>query len=127
MFGLFKKPDIRKTTNQCLEVWNMLSERDKKSSAQNILRITEHLKDTCNNGSSALMEIGSIKQSVISKFGLRDHVHPGYMQVQILSDFIFSKSQNMADLLHSKMALDEILTPLTNNEKEIVITNLDRF
>lgn len=37
MFGLFKKPDTRQTTRECLEVWGILSERDKASSAKNIM------------------------------------------------------------------------------------------
>lgn len=127
MFGLFKKPDSKKTTTECLEVWNMLSERDKASSAKNILVISNAVAQRSASASDALLNLGGIKQDVIRQFGLRDHVHPGYMQVQILSDFIFSKKLDSATHAYAKQALEKILTPLTATEKSEVFRNLEKF
>ena len=91
MFGLFKKPDVKKSIYECLEVWDMLTERDKLSSAQNILKYARGLSQQCRSSSDAVTTLGQLKQGVIKQYALRDHVHPAYMQLQILSDSIFAK------------------------------------
>jgi hypothetical protein len=76
MFGLFKKPNTKKTTEECLEVWKILSERDKTSSAKNIMVYAAGLAEQSQTTSAALSDLGNLKQSIIRQFGLRDHVHP---------------------------------------------------
>jgi hypothetical protein len=127
MFGLFKKPDSKKTTTECLQVWDMLSERDRASCAKNMLIISNTLAKTSTSTSAALLELGGIKQGVIRQFGLRDHVHPAYMQVQILSDYIFSKSVDNGTHAFARQALEKMLAPLNTTEKAEAFKNLEKF
>jgi hypothetical protein len=127
MFGLFKKPDSKKTVNQCLEVWDILTERDRASSAQNILKLADYLNQQCKSGSDALIAIGALKQDVIRKYGLRDHIHPAYMQVQIISDYIYSSGQNIADHTQARFALEKITGSLTIDQKRELMTKLGKF
>jgi hypothetical protein len=127
MFGLFKKPDAKKSIYECLEVWDMLTDRDKLSSAQNILKYARELKQNCVSRSDALMTIGQLKQGVIKQYGLSDHVHPAYMQLQILSDYIFSKSQDLPVQLHGRMALEKLTSPLSKTEQSELIQQLDKL
>ena len=127
MFGLFKKPDSKKSTNECLEVWNMLTDRDKQASAQNILKYASGLSQQCATASEALSTIGQLKQNVIQQFGLRDHVHPAYMQLQILSDFIFSSQQSLPDHVHARFALEKLTASLNQNEKSDLFNRLEKF
>ncbi|MFY9184149.1 MAG: hypothetical protein WBJ45_09455 [Limnohabitans sp.] len=127
MFGLFKKPDSKKTTNECLEVWDMLTDRDKQSSAQNILKYAIGLSQQCTTGSEALLAIGQLKQNVIHQFGLRDHVHPAYMQLQILSDYIFSHQQGLPEHAYARFALEKITATLNQNEKSDLFNKLAKF
>jgi len=127
MFGFFKKPDSKKTTNECLEVWDMLTDRDKQSSAQNILKYAIGLSQQCTTASEALSTIGQLKQNVIRQFGLRDHVHPSYMQLQILSDFIFSRQQSLPDHTYARFALEKIIASLNQAEKSTLFNKLEKF
>jgi len=127
MFGLFKKPDSKKTTNECLDVWATLTDRDKHSSAQNILKYARGLSNLCSTESEALLAIGQLKQGVIKQFGLSDHVHPAHMQLQILSDFIFSKKQGLSEHVHARFGLERLTEPLTSQEKIELFQLLDKF
>ncbi len=127
MFGLFKKPDSKKSINECLEVWDMLTDRDKQSSAQNILKYAGGLSLQCTTTSEALLTIGQLKQNVIQQFGLRDHVHPAYMQLQILSDFIFSRQQSLPDHAYARFALEKLTASLNQNEKSDLFNKLEKF
>lgn len=127
MFGLFKKPDAKKSIYECLEVWDLLTDRDKLSSAQNILKYARGLKQHCTSGSDALLAIGQLKQGVIKQYSLRDHVHPAHMQLQILSDYIFSKTQDLPVQLHGRMALEKLTSPLSKTEQAELIQLLDSF
>ena len=127
MFGLFKKPDAKKSIYECLEVWDMFTDRDKLSSAQNILKYARGLKQNCASRSDALLAIGQLKQGVIKQYGLRDHVHPAYMQLQILSDYIFSKTQDLPVQLHGRMALEKLTSPLSKTEQTELIQLLDKL
>jgi hypothetical protein len=127
MFGFFKKPDSKKTVNECLEVWDILTEKDRLSSAQNILKIADYLNQQCKSGSDALLTIGALKQEVIGKYVLRDHIHPAYMQVQILSDYIYSRGQSIADHTYARFALEKITDNLTIDQKRELISKLGKF
>jgi hypothetical protein len=127
MFGLFKKPDAKKSIYECLEVWDMLTDRDKLSSAQNILKYARGLSKQCRSSSEAITTIGQLKQGVINQYALRDHVHPAYMQLQILSDYIFSKSQDLPVQVHGRMALEKLTSPLNKAEQSELIQLLDKF
>jgi hypothetical protein len=127
MFGLFPKPDSKKTTYECLEVWGMLTDRDKKSSAQNILKIVKGLSENCSTGSEAIIKIGQFKQVVIKQFDLRNHIHPSYMQLQIINDYIFSKQQNQTDHAYTRFALDQMTVSLSQNEQNELIKLLGKF
>ncbi len=127
MFGLFKKPDSKKTTNECLEVWDMLTERDRQSSAQNILIYARGLAKNCRSGTDALLALGQLKQSVMKQFGLRDHVHPAYMQIQILSDYIFSSTQGLPEHVYARMGLEKITDSLSATEKRELAQILEKF
>jgi hypothetical protein len=127
MFGLFKKPDSNKTTSQCLDVWEMLTDRDKHSCSQNILKCAKGLSEQCATPSDALLAIGQWKQVVIKQFGLRDHVHPAHMQLQILSDFIFSKQQGVSEHAYAKSGLEKLTEPLNHQEKIELFQLLDKF
>lgn len=127
MFGFFKKPDSKKTTNECLEVWDMLTDRDKQSSAQNILKYANGLSQQCATASEALSVIGQLKTNVIRQFGLSDHVHPAYMQLQILSDYIFSRQQSLPDHLYARFALEKLTGSLDQNEKSDLFNKLEKF
>ena len=127
MFGLFKKPDSKKTTNECLEVWDMLTDRDKLSSAQNILKYARGLSQHCGSGSDALLTLGQLKQGVIEQFRLRDHVHPAHMQLQILSDYIFSSKQSLPDHAYARFGLEKLTGSLTPHEKKELFQILDKF
>jgi hypothetical protein len=127
MFGLFKKPDSKKTVNQCLEVWDFLTERDRASSAKNILKIADYLNQQCNTSSDALLAIGALKQDVIRQYGLNDHIHPAFMQVQILSDYIYSRGQSIVDHTYARFALEKITNSLTIDQKREMINKLEKF
>jgi hypothetical protein len=127
MFGLFKKPDSKKSTNECLEVWGMLTDRDKQSSAQNILKYARGLSQKCSTPSEAITTIGQLKQGVIKQYGLRDHIHPAHMQLQILSDYIFSRQQSLPDHVYARFALDKLTATLDRNEQAELIQLLDKF
>lgn len=127
MFGLFKKPDTKKTTEECLEVWKILSERDKASSAKNIMVYAAGLAEQSQTTSAALSDLGNLKQSIIRQFGLRDHVHPAYMQVQILSDYIYSKTLEGDAHARAKAALDQMIESLGDSEKKEIYKNLGKF
>jgi len=127
MFGLFKKPDTKKTTEECLEVWKILSERDKASSAKNIMVYAAGLAEQSQTTSAALSDLGNLKQSIIRQFGLRDHVHPAYMQVQILSDYIYSKTSEGDAHARAKAALDQMIESLGDSEKKEIYKNLGKF
>jgi hypothetical protein len=73
------------------------------------------------------MTIGQLKQGVIKQYGLSDHVHPAYMQLQILSDYIFSKSQDLPVQLHGRMALEKLTSPLSKTEQSELIQQLDKL
>ena len=127
MFGLFKKPNTKKTTEECLEVWKILSERDKTSSAKNIMVYAAGLAEQSQTTSAALSDLGNLKQSIIRQFGLRDHVHPAYMQVQILSDSIYSKTLEGDAHARAKAALDQMIESLGDSEKKEIYKNLGKF
>lgn len=105
----------------------MLTDRDKVSSAQNILKYGRGLSQQCHSSSEAITTIGQLKQGVIKQFALRDHVHPAYMQLQILSDYIFSKTQDLPVQLHARMALEKLTSPLNKTEQTELIQLLDKF
>jgi hypothetical protein len=127
MFGLFKKPDTRQTTEECLQVWGILSERDKASSAKNIMVYAAGLSEQSQTTSAALSDLGALKQDIIRQFGLRDHVDPAYMQVQILSDYIYSKSLEGDAHARAKAALDQMISSLGDSEKKEIYKNLNKF
>jgi hypothetical protein len=127
MFGFFKKPDVQKTIYECLEVWDMLTDKDKLSSAQNIAKYAKGLSQKCHSPSEAITTIGQLKQGVIQQFGLRDHVHPAHMQLQILSDYIFSKTQDLPTQVKARMALERLTSPLNKTEQAELIQLLDKF
>lgn len=127
MFSFFKKPDAKKSIYECLEVWDMLTDRDKLSSAQNILKYAKGLNQQCSSASAAITTIGQFKQGVIKQFGLKDHVHPAYMQLQILSDYIFSKTQDLPTQVKARMALEQLTSPLSKTEQAELIQLLDKF
>lgn len=127
MFGLFKKPDAKKSIYECLEVWDMLTDRDKLSSAQNIFKYARELAQQCRSSSDAITTLGQLKQGVIKQYALRDHVHPAYMQLQILSDYIFSKTQDLPVQLHGRMALEKLTSSLSKTEQAELIQLLDKF
>lgn len=115
------------TTRECLEVWGILSERDKASSAKNIMAYAEGLAEQSQNTSAALSDLGALKQDVIRQFGLRDHVHPAYMQIQILSDYIYSKTLDGDAHARAKAALDQMIMSLDDSEKKEIYKNLNKF
>lgn len=127
MFGFFKKPDVQKTIYECLEVWDMLTDKDKLSSAQNIAKYARGLSQQCRSSSEAITTLGQLKQGVIRQYALRDHVHPAHMQLQILSDYIFSKTQDLPTQLRARMALEKLTSPLNKTEQTEIIQLLDKF
>jgi hypothetical protein len=127
MFGFFKKPDVQKTMYECLEVWDMLTDKDKFSSAQNILKYAKGLSQQCRSSSDAITTLGQLKQGVIKQYSLRDHVHPAYMQLQILSDYIFSKTQDLPTQVKARMALEKLTSPLSKTEQAEIIQLLDKL
>ena len=65
IFGLFKKPDVKKTNSECFEVRKILSDRDEQSSALKILKYAKGLSQQCSSSTAALATIGQFKQGVI--------------------------------------------------------------
>jgi hypothetical protein len=49
------------------------------------------------------------------------------MQLQILSDYIFSRGQNIADHTYARFALEKITDSLTADQKRQLINKLDKF
>ena len=127
MLGLFKKPDATKTTDECVAVWSLLTEKDKFSVANNILKYAQGLSSHCTDASDALLTLGHLKQGVIKKFELRDHAHPAYISLQILSDFIFSKKQGADGHEHTRRALVKISDPLGKTEQTNLFILLGKF
>lgn len=105
----------------------MLTDRDKHSSAQNILKYARGLSQHCVSGSEALLSLGQLKQGVIKQFGLRDHVHPAHMQLQILSDYIFSSKQSLPDHVYARFGLEKLTESLSQEEKKELIQIMDKF
>ena len=105
----------------------MLTERDKQSCAQNILKYARGLAQHCKSPSDALLTIGKLKQGVIKQFGLRDHAHPAHMQLQILSDYIFSRQQSIPDHTYARFALEKLTNPLTAQERTELFELLENF
>ncbi len=127
MFGLFKKPDSSKTTQQCLEVWEMLTPRDQKTSAQNIHAISRLISRDCTSPTEAILMLGKFKQEVIQKYALSNHVHPAYMQVQILSDFIFSAKQNAQSHEFAHKVLNRMIASLDKTEQADIFRSFSKF
>lgn len=127
MFGLFKKPNATETTNQCIDVWNVLTERDKSASAKYILIYAKYLADNCDTGTEAIFALARLKQEHIKNYSLRDHFHPAFMQVQILNDYIFTHKNDKSQHSRTARALALFTSPLGSEDKEDLSQYLERL
>ena len=127
MFGLFKKPDSKKSVDECLEVWALISDKDKATSVNNIYKYTMYLYENCSDPHGALLKIGELKQGVIGQYQLKDHRHPAFMQLQILSDYIFSKKQGGSSHIYAENAFAKITSSLESEKKIEMSKMLKKF
>ncbi len=127
MFRSLKKPDASETTKQCLEVFYVLTDHDRLSSSKNILIYAKYLSDNCNTGAEALLKLAKLKQKAIQEHNLRDHNHPAFMQVQILSDYIYTHKQDQAQHLNTAYALRLITSSLNGYDQAALEKYLARL
>jgi hypothetical protein len=127
MFGLFKKPDATKSATDCHAAWVMLSDRDKKTVAENIEKFVEALSTETSNSAGALSWIAEYKQAVIRQYQINDIRHPAFIQLQIISDYIFSRGQGFD--VHAKCVLifEDFISPLPEASREKILRSLNQL
>lgn len=133
MLGFFKKKvanmmDSKRTTDECLDLWARLSERDRTTCAQNILRISRAMRDHHQTSTDATQMLGEYKQDIIRKNNLKNHMHPSFMEVQILMDLLYTDKRPETEYFdYTLSAFKEITARLTPVEIQELQSNLTKF
>lgn len=133
MFGFFKKQveramDSKRRADECLNVWLVITESDKLTSAQNILKISRMMREKYNTSADVQAMLSEYKQDIIRKYRLKDYMHPAFMQVQILMDLFYTDSRIGTHHFEYTMSVfNEIIKPLSANEKLELERNLKKF
>jgi hypothetical protein len=127
MFGFFKKPDSMKSAIECHSAWLALSDRDKKTVAENIEKFVDSIGLETKSSSDALSKIGEYKQAVIRQHNINNNRHPAFIQLQIISDYIFSRGQSSASHVKCVSIFKEFVSPLPENSRRKVLDTLNRF
>jgi hypothetical protein len=126
MFGFFKKPDAVKGAKESLVFWLTLSDRDKKTVAENIEKFVAAISIETSNGAGAISRLGEYKQAVIRQHNISTAQHPAFIQVQIISDYIFSYSQGAAEHAQCASIFKEMISPLSPESQQKILSQLGR-
>lgn len=127
MFGFFKKPDATKSATDCHSTWSMLSDRDKKTVAENIEKFVGALSTEASNSTSALSRIAEYKQAIIRQHQINDNRHPAFIQIQIISDYLFSKGQSMDSHAKCSAMFEDFISPLPEASREKILRTLNQL
>jgi len=119
--------DSKRTTDECLELWAVISDNDKKTVAENILKISRAMDDS-SEGVDAYATLGKYKHEIIKQYNLKNHMHPAFMQVQILMDLLYSDKRINGDYFQYTLDAFKIITAsLATDEKLELQRNLQKF
>ena len=127
MFGFFKKPDAVKSAKECHAFWLTLSDRDKNTVAQNIEKFVVAVSTESSNGAGAISRLGEYKQAVMRQHNISTAQHPAFIQVQIISDYIFSQSQGATEHAQCASIFNQIISSLDPAAQKEVINALNKY
>lgn len=127
MFGLFKKPDPRKNIDHVQETLSLITVRDKFTVAEGIKTLCKTLNEDCNSLDDAIAAMISNKQMIIRHFGLRDHRHPAYMQMEILLEVLVHCSGRTSAQVYATETFLKVLEPLSSFDRLQIQRNLSKF
>jgi hypothetical protein len=127
MFGFFKKPDAVKSAKECHAFWLTLSDRDKKTVAENIEKFVVAVSAESSNGAGAISRLGEYKQAVMRQHNISTSQHPAYIQIQVISDYIFSYSQGATEQAQCTSILKQMISVLDPAAQQEVINALSKY
>lgn len=127
MFGFFKKPDALKSAKDCYSAWATLSNRDKQTVAENIEKFVDALSAETSNSTAALSWIAEYKQAVIKQYGINDSRHPAFIQLQIISDYIFSRGQGFDEHVKCVAIFKDFISVLPEPSKQKILSSLNKL
>lgn len=127
MFGFFKKPDAVKSARECHDFWHTLTDRDKKTVAENIEKFVVAVSAESSNGAGALSRLGEYKQAVMRQHNISTAQHPAFIQIQIISDYIFSYSQGAAEHGQCASIFKQMISSLSPEAQQEVINALSKY
>lgn len=127
MFGLFKKPDATKSAMECHAAWSTLSYSDKKTVAENIEKFVDALSMETSSSVGALSRIAEYKQAIIQQYQIKDSGHPAFIQLQIISDYIFSRGQGFDPHVKCVSIFKDFISPLPESSRRKVLDTLNLY
>ena len=127
MFGFFKKPDAVKSAKECHAFWLTLSDRDKKTVAENIEKFVVAVSAESSNGAGALSRLAEYKQAVMRQHNISTSQHPAYIQIQVISDYIFSYSQSATEQTQCANIFKQMISVLNPAAQQEIINALNKY
>lgn len=127
MFSFFKKPDALKSAKECHSFWLTLSDRDKTTVAANIEKFVTAISTESSNAAGAVSRLAEYKQAVIRQHNIRTSQHPAFIQIQVISDYIFSYSQGVSEHEQCANIFKQMISSLDPVIQKKIINTLAKY
>ncbi len=127
MFGFFKKPDALKSAKESHAFWLTLSDRDKKTVATNIEKFVIAISTESSNAAGAVSRLAEYKQVIIRQHNISSSLHPAFIQIQVISDYIFSYSQGATEHEQCASIFKQMISSLDPAIQQEITSALNKY
>ncbi len=116
-----------KSAKECHAFWLTLSDRDKKTVAENIEKFVVAVSAESSNGAGAISRLAEYKQALIRQHNISTSLHPAFIQIQVISDYIFSYSQGATEHEQCADIFKQMINSLDPAIQQDLISALSKY
>jgi hypothetical protein len=130
MFGLFKKPDTRESTDMAISYLNSLAPDIKASVVEKIEKFLGLVATRELQQKDAFPTAMQAKQNCMRRLNLQDHRHPEYAMFQFIEDAylsLYSHEKLASGKYSADKFLDFMITNTTESRKAMILLSSSGF
>jgi hypothetical protein len=130
MFGLFKKPDTRESTDKAITYLNSLPPDIKASVVEKIEKFLGIVASRELPQKDAFPTAMQAKQNCMHRLNLQDHCHPEFAMFQLIEDAylsLYSHAKLVSCKYSANRFLDFMITNSTASRKTMILLSSSGF